>query len=298
MLLAHASLVHQELVSPSNGEMALVAGAIEWYSWREATLVATGWDRLAVGAREKGQARWRDCSPRGHGWLQQGGRPVEAAQPSATRDRCFGPLPFPKGPLVLLSSPVVRWLNASALVARDVHQATELAAGRLPAYKGPGSGRIPQDVSLGFWLSRHPTLRVIEQQVFTAWCDKWKFVGDLRELLVAHRVPWERMAWLTEATRRLWSDGVDARGRVSCAEPVCEAGACTSADGQVACRIEVMLPSPQSLMGAADYGCFACRCWSTEGLQRHWSNGTCRFSRTAVPRVPEQCWRPQMALYA
>ena len=286
MLLAHAILLHEELMS-SGSDAALVAGAIEWYSWREATLVATGWDRGAVGAREKGQASWRNCSPKGNGWLRQGGVTVEATNSTPMHDRCFGPLPFLKGPLVILSTSVVQWLNASALVARDVHQATELAAGRARAYRGPGSGRIPQDVSLGFWLSRHPTLKIVELPVFTTWCDKWKFVGDLHELLVAHRVPWERMSWLSESTRRLWSGHAAALGRLSCAGPVCEPGECASELSQTACRMEVMLPPSNA--SELDYGCYACNCWASNGHQRTWSNGTCRFSRTAVPRIPTDC---------
>lgn len=287
-----ASLLQAELLSRDK-DTAIAVGAVEWYSWRETTLVATGWERTAEGAREKGQASWRNCSPTGNGWvLRSQGRPVEADRPPTTRnDRCYGPLPFLKGPLVLLSSAVVRWLNASALVERDVRQASELAAGRARAYRGPGSGRIPQDVSLGFWLSRHPTLRIVELQPFTTWCDKWKFVGNLRALLIAHRVPWERMAWLTEATRRLWSDS-SSYGRLVCAQPVCSPGACAVSDGQVACRMEVALRRPSSGL-APDFGCFACRCWSETpplGVRR-WSNGTCRFSRTAVPNPAAQCWQ-------
>lgn len=292
MLLAHALLLHEMLARDVN--MALAAGAIEWYSWREATLVATGWERGRVGAMEKAQAAWRDCSPSGTGWLRlQNSRPVEASRSkTAKSDPCHGPFPFFKGPLVIFSSSVVRWLNASALVARDVNQAAELAAGRARTYKGPGSGRIPQDVSLGFWLSRHPTLHLVDIQPYTRWSDRWRTVGDLRELLVAHRVPWDRMAWLTESTRRLWTDSDHvARGRLSCAEPVCQPQKCASKPGQVACRIEVALPAASA--SSADYGCYMCKCWGREAGQhdRQWSNGTCRFSRKAVPHVPGQCWR-------
>ena len=285
-------LLHDELLS--NGRnLPAVAGAVEWYSWRETTLVATGWERTAEGAREKGRVTWRNCSPAGSGWTlpARRGRQVEltGAAPEL-RDRCYGPLPFFKGPLVVLSAPVVRWLNASALVERDIRQAQELAAGRAQAYKGPGSGRIPQDVSLGFWLSRLPRLRLVEIQAFTAWADKWKFVGDMRRLLIAHRVPWERMAWLTESTHHLWTaNGATAHGRLSCAEPVCDPGLCASADDQVACRMEVVLPITR---GAPDCGCYACNCWISDdgdGGSKRWSNGTCRFLRTSIPRLPTDC---------
>ena len=71
MLVAHAALLHEELLS-RDGETALAAGAIEWYSWREATLVATGWDRGLKGARIKSQSSWRNCSPKGRGWRKPG----------------------------------------------------------------------------------------------------------------------------------------------------------------------------------------------------------------------------------
>ena len=139
---------------------------------------------------------------------------------------------------------------------------------------------------LGFWLASVPELRLVEMQPFTSWADKWKFVGDLRSLLIAHRVPWQRMAWLTESTSRLWAaQSAEPRGRLRCAEPVCAPGACTSLASQQACRIEVFLQS------SANYGCFACQCWMAEGpgLPKRWSNGTCRFLRTARPRLPADC---------
>ena len=188
--------------------------------------------------------------------------------------------------MILLSTATMRWLSSSAQIARDVRQASELAEGRARAYKGPGSGRIPQDAILGFWLASVPELRLVEMQPYTTWADKWKFVGDLRSLLIAHRVPWQRMAWLTESTSRLWAaQGAEPRGRLRCAEPVCAPGACTSLASQQACRIEVVLQS------GANYGCFACQCWMAEGpdLPKRWSNGTCRFSRTARPRLPADC---------
>lgn len=302
MLIAHATLLRDALMNAATGEVApFVAGALEWYSWREATLVATGWERTAKGAHEKGIVSWRNCTPTG------GDAPLSLAtsarakralshRPLPLHDRCFGPFPFAKGPLVLLSTPVARWLDSSDLVSRDVQRAAALAAGRLPAYRGTGSGRIPQDVSLGFWLAHHPTLRVVDLQPFTTWCDKWKFVGDLRQLLIAHRVPWKRYAWLAESTRRLWNaTGNLAQGKLVCEGPVCEPGQCVSASAQVACRMEVSIPRVTS--DKSDYGCFACNCWMTlDGHDRRWQNGTCRFSRTAVPRLPADCWRGHESL--
>lgn len=288
-------LMHSALLEADGGEVTpLVAGAIEWYSWRQATMVATGWERTAKGAAVKGNVPWRNCSPSAPP-PDTGKSSSPVREGAMSDDPCYGPFPFPKGPLLFLSAPVVRWLNTSDLVRRDVWRALELAAGRIPAYRGPGSGRIPQDVSLGFWLSHHPTLRVIDLQPFTAWCDRWRQVGDLRQLLIAHRVPWSRMAWLMESTHRLWSSpDVIAKGRLRCAGPVCEHGICASARGQRACRMEVTLPPSTSR--SADFGCFACNCWSVEveapmAHQRIWINASCRFSRTTLPRLPEDCWR-------
>ena len=45
-------VLHDEVLAHDR-DAAVAAGAIEWYSWRETTLTATGWERLAQGAREE-----------------------------------------------------------------------------------------------------------------------------------------------------------------------------------------------------------------------------------------------------
>ena len=91
------TLAAQALSDAGRSAMHVVAGAIEWYSWRESTLVATGWERTAAGARDKGMAQWRNCSPTGSGWTAESGPPVEAGFDRMRHDKCFGPLPFFKG---------------------------------------------------------------------------------------------------------------------------------------------------------------------------------------------------------
>ena len=93
-----AMLVRDQLLSDAGSSAThVVAGAIEWYSWRELTLTATGWERTAVGALEKGRAPWRNCSPTGSGWTAESGPPIEATFDRMRHDKCFGPLPFFKG---------------------------------------------------------------------------------------------------------------------------------------------------------------------------------------------------------
>ena len=38
--------------------------------------------------------------------------------------------------------------------ARDLAQARALSEGKARAYEGPGSGRIDDDVQLGYWMSQ------------------------------------------------------------------------------------------------------------------------------------------------
>ena len=90
-------LIYEELLSAGFEARPVVAGAVEWYSWREKTLVATGWERTAELARNKGRAPWRNCSPTGSGWVSEFGPPIETTPFPARRDRCFGPFPFLKG---------------------------------------------------------------------------------------------------------------------------------------------------------------------------------------------------------
>jgi len=229
------------------------------------------------------------------------------AEPS--HERCVGPFAFAKGPLVMLSAPVVRWLVASRAFANDVAQAAAIADGMKP--RGKSVERVPQDVQMGYWLSQHPTLRYVALPRKTGWADAFVEVTDLRRLLVGHRIPWDQFAWLTGRTERLWSHSRQVSLTLRCAGAPCPPGQCAHARGQVSCATELLLPDPvrnRSLYddalsdpasgrraGASSaprpfaMGCDNCVCWEGSGRARVTSGGACNFSRTYVPRVPEHC---------
>ena len=80
---------------------------------------------------------------------------------TSVEDPCTGPVAFAKGPLMLMSKKAVSAVVDSQLFARDVAQAHALSRGEAKAYKGPGSGRIDDDVQLGYWMSQINDLRVV-----------------------------------------------------------------------------------------------------------------------------------------
>ena len=72
--------------------------------------MATAYWRSMRGALFGAQASYRNCSPTGAGWLPKpNGKGVdrEATSASPGQERCVGPFAFTKGPLVMLSAPVV-----------------------------------------------------------------------------------------------------------------------------------------------------------------------------------------------
>ena len=270
MLLAYVTVLRRKF-----GDAADVgAGSLEWYSWREDMMVPTGWAHELGYAQHRARQPWRQCSP-----------PTTTSNLSNTSTGCVGPFPFMKGPLLLLSSSVVRWLHQSETLARDAQRVALLAMGTVRAYSGAGSGRIPHDAHLGYLLAQHPSLHLVEVAI-PAWCDRWRSVGDLRKLLAAHRVPWDRLRWLDETTGRLWdAAGGRALGRVVSLGPVCYPGECAVAPGQTHHQIEVATLEPTRPRGF-DASCVSCSCWRTEedGILRTWSNGSCAaFSRALEP---------------
>ena len=126
MLIAHT----QWLVARATYSPYLYAGAFEWYSWRTATLMSTGFGLSAGAARKKMRSAWRNCSATGERVGKYGGD---------TKDPCVGPVAFAKGPLMLLSTAAVRAVVGGGAFERDVKRAEDLLAGRAQAYKGPGS---------------------------------------------------------------------------------------------------------------------------------------------------------------
>ena len=314
MLAAYAHLL---LDSRPRGESTpfseqhVYAGAFEYYSWRPQTLVASGWDRTADAALWKAQRR--GCV----------GRKRDPSVPAAKADAtsrvaaldgsdggCIGHFAFAKGPLMLLSTAAARWVvDQSTDFKRDLAQGGQLAMGnrtgisKLPA----GYGRIFQDVALGFWLRKHPTLQYVALRQYKAWCDSFKHVGDLGRLLVAHRTPWSQLRWLTALTERQWARASGLSMRRVCGGRPCVD--CAHAIGQTSCAIDVALdrsnPSAE--------GCVRCRCWVSEpnishspgsktrlvrNVTVHWSapvGVSCSsyfFDRSVLPQLQQDCWRP------
>ena len=269
MLLAHAQLLltlpggpparaTEARWAPSGRVPYVYAGVFEWYSWRVGTLHSTGFGFSAGAARKRTRAPWRNCSADG--------------LKSPAEDRCVGPLAFAKGPLMLLSSSAVRWLAASPLVRRDVQVARDMASGRAAAYVGPGSGRIDDDVQLGYWLSQLRGLHVATFRRYMAWHDRWKagVVDMLPRLLLAHKVPWAQYGEMLNRTEALWRAAPTALTRLTCQGPPCEI--CAHVPGQHACAIDVELQPPP------------------EGLSRTTCWPKCGFSKGSAPEVPENCW--------
>ena len=217
MLLAHASLLAR-LSQP------VFAGVFEWYSWRTQTLHSTGFGLSAGAARHGRKKVWRNCTSArkalGHDAAQH---PVSLTTPRQP-DLCVGPLAFAKGPLVMLSSSAVRWLVRSPLFSRDLKRAREMMDGRAPPYHGPGSGRIDDDVQLGYWMAQLPHLRVVGFRRYMAWHDRWKagVTGYLPRLLQAHKVPWDKQRTLCNQTRAVWSKARRASVSLHCdSSPPC-----------------------------------------------------------------------------
>ena len=184
---------------------------------------------------------------------------------------------------------------------RDAAQAEAIANGLQP--RGKNVERVPQDVQLGYWLAQHPTLRYVSLPRKTGWADAFVEVTDVRRLLVAHRVPWDQLAWLTTRTQRLWGHSRHVSLQLRCAGAPCPPGQCAHARGQVSCAAELLLPDPvanRSLYATPAaratrsppplaMGCDACLCWEGRGAARRTSGGQCNFSRTYLPRLPAHC---------
>ena len=83
MLIAHT----QWLVARATYSPYLYAGAFEWYSWRTATLMSTGFGFTAGAARKKMRSAWRNCSATGERVGKYGGD---------TKTRASGPSPSPR----------------------------------------------------------------------------------------------------------------------------------------------------------------------------------------------------------
>ena len=254
MLVTHARLL---LGAPGG---LVYAGVFEWYSWRTRTLMSTGFG-FSAGASRTRRRKWRNCSATGAG--------------TNADDPCTGPVAFAKGPLMLLSNKAVRGVVSSPLFGRDVAQAHALCEGRAKAYVGPGSGRIDDDVQLGYWMSQLVGLHVVTFRRYMAWHDRWKAgVTDmLPRLLLAHKVPWGRFAMIIDRTEMLWRDSPSLAAKVYCEGPPC--ADCAAVADQHACIVDAeLIGMPEATRNAS-----AATCWPK-----------CRFTKAKPPEVPAQCW--------
>ena len=257
MLIAHARLLHHHANAPPHPTGLLYAGVYEWYSWRTRTLMSTGFGLSAGASRTRRKKAWRNCSATG-----------ERTNP---RDPCAGPVAFAKGPLMLMSRRAAAAVVASPLFARDVSQARRLSNGEAEAYHGPGSGRIDDDVQLGYWMSQLPGLHVVTFRRYMAWHDRWKAgVTDmLPRLLVAHKVPWGNFADLLERTEALWRRSPAAETRVLCEGPPC--ADCAHLTSQHACVVDIELTGGPATNKTT--------CWPK-----------CKFTKATPPELPAMCW--------
>ena len=142
--------------------------------------------------------------------------------------------------------------------------------GRAAAFVGPGTGRIDDDVQLGYWMSQLPGLHVVTFRRYMAWHDRWKagVMQMLPRLLLAHKVPWQEYVTLINASEALWHAAPHAVGRLLCDGPPC--AGCAHVPSQRACAVDVELPTTSPLPPS---------CWPR-----------CAFSKTLPPRG-SHCWQ-------
>jgi hypothetical protein len=208
---------------------------------------------------------------------------------------CFAPTsPVTRSPELHTRLAALQWLLSSQAFAEDYGRADDrhIVRGSDPWHRDvPSDDASPEqlfeDVQMGFWLSAHPTLQIVRLKQYSAWCDVWKHVGDLRQLLVAHRAPWDQYAWLDRHMERLWASGSHVVIRVQCGGPPCTG--CAHSRGQRACVVEVELARTE---GQASVGCkqCVCRAYYPESGRIYKSGGRCSQDYWAgEPKLPRDC---------
>lgn len=260
-----------------SGAPLIFAGAFEWYSWRTRTLHSTGFGLSAGESRWRRGKTWRNCTSASESpWhlasdYGESNRTLQLASGGAALDPCIGPVAFAKGPLMLVTRMAVQRVLASKVFARDVVMAHAMSEGRVPAYEGPGSGRIDDDVQLGYWLSQVEDLRMVTLRRYASWHDRWKpgVYHELRRLLMAHKVPWDQYAVMVRDTEKLWRAG-RAQLRTRCSGMPCSD--CAHLPTQEACVTDVELLVDASKIPST---CLP----------------KCSFVRGVEPAVPAQCSR-------
>lgn len=295
MLLAHATLLAGGDASRAAGGPLIYAGVFEWYGWRTRTLHSTAFGWTAGSSRANGRKPWRNCTAASAAaWhalpdygdgeaagLCRDAHPVGCSNRLPGEDVCIGPVAFAKGPLVMLSAAAVRVAVGSPLFARDVARAHAMAEGRAPAFVGPGSGRIDDDVQLGYWMSQVPGLRVVTFRRYYAWHDRWKpgVIGEADRLLAAHKTPWLEYAPLLNRTEGMWRAAAAAQATVHCNGPPCTE--CAHLESQLSCAVDVLLlAGPSSPQPPAP-------CRLPPG--RRGCAAQSKFAKGVEPDVPAQC---------
>ena len=179
----------------------------------------------------------------------------EAPPPSwdgSDGDYCQGPLAFAKGPLLLLSRPLIAEIVGSAPFARAAASRAFASGVGLPAaaaHEHPellleaGSRDVLEDVQLGWWVAAVPDVRLVHLHETSVWSEGLGQVDDLGRLLVAHQVPWARLPWLTRQTDLLWKSraAAGARQRLACLGAPCERSTCAHDPTQRACAVVIEL---------------------------------------------------------
>ena len=163
------------------------------------------------------------------------------------------------------------------------------------------SERVPQDVQLGYWLSRHPSLCMALPRK-TGWADAFR--GDHLRRLLGARIPWDQLGWVTGA-RSAWRAASHVRWRLVCGRAAVSCGAVCARERAGRVRRE-----SYAAAAAAAHRRHVCqlRRWdggrddeSAKGekytrtpgwieaasyMRRGVSGGQCNYTRSAMPELP------------
>lgn len=310
-----------------SGAKMLYSGVFNWFCYLPRALELRAWGHSWRAALQDAQEEKHNCSPSGVGWawdgvaLREAGTmgirdagAMDAAAPGRHRlhrrdasvgSGCFGPFPFAKGPLYFVSRDAIQWLVDSpsfgkdARLVEDVYDEARERARRADHASGRDDEAeelwervaLLEDAHMGFWLSHHPSLRLVTLQQYGAWCDHFGEVSQLSRLLMAHRVPWEHYSWLSRLGRDVGDERSRVRHRWQCASGGVLGTAHTVASwlparSQQACALEVQL-RPR-----VEGRCYRCVCngssvpsHAVESMRRT----RCHFARQEAPRTPEHC---------
>lgn len=228
-LLAYATILHRY-------SRPLYAGVFEWISWRAARLEATGFSYGLAEARGRAKAPHRNCS-----------RIAPPARSAAYEHVCIGPFGYAKGPLLVMNSLALQWLIHAPVFRRDVSRAAGMAQGLVATRKG----RLDDDINLGFWMARMPSLDVIRLRR-VVWKDTWRDGADVRKILAAHKLPWSLHDELFHATSAAWRLARQARVDAFCRTGVPPCRSCAHSTTQRPCILEVALELRANKDGTID----------------------------------------------